>query len=301
MTLLVFSEAPTDFDATDDADIAGLTVGLRDCGAQVVPIDREYVHEHAAALLDGLPPCPQASWGVLVGHIPSEERYRALYSEARARNVSLLNAPAQHLDALELSRGVDRLGTLTARTEVVARAEEVGGAVARLGLPVFVKGDIFSRKWHGWDACVAETAERAEAIAAALLKVTQLARERVLLRQLLPLLRHGESYEGFPTAREYRLFCLDGKVVGQGYYWPFEDPFGALAVDDQAALAGLAREAFARLSVPWLALDVGQLEDRSWRIIETGDPQCSGLGHIAPRPLARALVDAVARRQGPVP
>jgi hypothetical protein len=37
-----------------------------------------------------------------------------------------------------------------------------------------------------------------------------------------------------------------------------------------------------RLEARLLAVDVGQLEDGSWRVIEVGDAQHTALGHIAP-------------------
>ena len=295
MDLVAFSEAPEDLDSAEDADVAGLTRALAEAGARICHLRREFAHEAGTPLLGKLKGAGPA-WGVLIGNIPSEARYRSLCDEAKAKGVSMLNTPEQHLDALQLSRGVARLDKLTARSVAVASAAEVARAVQAIGLPVFIKGDIFSRKWSGWDACVARTLEQAQAITAAVLKVGQLARERALVREILPLKRSGDSYEGFPLAREYRVFCLDGAILGQGYYWPFEDPFGALKDEESAALAAIAREAAKRLAVPWIAIDIGQLNDGSWRVIETGDPQCSGLGHIAPRPFARALVKALAAR-----
>jgi hypothetical protein len=45
-------------------------------------------------------------------------------------------------------------------------------------------------------------------------------------------------------------------------------------------MVDLAREAARRLEVPYVAVDVGQLEGGSWIVIETGDPQFSGVSTI---------------------
>lgn len=296
MRLVAFTEAPADLEDAEDADLAGLTGALAAAGAHVHCVAPEAEHEPGTPLLDGLARQDPPAAGILLGAIPSERRYRDLEEEAAARGVRMLDSPGQHLDALLLSRGVERLAELTARTRVISEPAQLDAALDEIGLPVFLKGDVFSRKWHGWDACVAQTRERARAICEALFKVSRFSREKVLVRELLPLRRAGDSYEGFPLAREYRLFCLDGEPMALGYYWPFDDPFGPLAGEDLAAVERLGRQAFARLGVTWLAVDVGQLEGGAWRIVETGDPQCSGLGHIEPRALARRLVDAVARR-----
>ena len=44
----------------------------------------------------------------------------------------------------------------------------------------------------------------------------------------------------------------------------------------------LAARAAGTLEARLLAVDVGQLEDGSWRIVEVGDAQFTGLAHIPP-------------------
>jgi hypothetical protein len=39
-------------------------------------------------------------------------------------------------------------------------------------------------------------------------------------------------------------------------------------------------KAAARLNVPFIAVDVGQLESGDWIVIETGDAQFCGLSHV---------------------
>ena len=54
-------------------------------------------------------------------------------------------------------------------------------ALARVGLPAFLKGAVFSRKSMGWKACVAETAQDAEALAKKLLAMRTSTRGQVLV------------------------------------------------------------------------------------------------------------------------
>lgn len=58
------------------------------------------------------------------------------------------------------------------------------------------------------------------------------------------------------------------------------------------ALAGRASE---RLGVPYVAVDVGQLEDGSWVVIECGDAQFCGYCRVDVDALAGALLTAVGR------
>lgn len=54
-------------------------------------------------------------------------------------------------------------------------------------------------------------------------------------------------------------------------------------------MLALARQAAARLAAPLVSLDIGQLADGRWIVIEAGDPQFAGLSFIAPGPLWRRL------------
>ncbi len=282
--MIIFSESVPGRDT--DADIDGLTECAVAEGLRVVHVASERAAE--GPLIRGLEAGPPQR-GVRYGTLCTAEHYRAFYDAALALGVTLLNSPEQHLDALELDRVVGKLVGLTPDTRVVTDAAQAAAAATELGLPVFVKGSVFSRKWYGWKSCVAETAEEAEALTKKLLALKWQSRDRVMLRRLAPLKRSGATYEGFPIAREYRLFALNGEPLASGYYWPFGDPFGAPSEGDRAAIHALVRETHRRTGVPWLAVDVGQCEDGGWIVIETGDPQCSGLGNISPRPLLHAL------------
>ena len=237
-------------------------------------------------------------WGVLYGDTPSLERYQALHEAARSKNVTLLNDVMQHADAMELDRVVGALGGSTARTEVVSRVEDVRAALTRLPLPVFIKGAVQSRKWFGWNACVAQTVEDAEARVTQLLSMPSQSRSRVLLREVLPLRRIDQTVENFPLSREYRLFVLDADILALGFYWPGPDPFGALSERELREIHELAHHAAVKTRVPWLCVDVGQLDDGSWRVIETQDPCCSALSAVSPGLLVGALGRALEMRGG---
>ena len=43
----------------------------------------------------------------------------------------------------------------------------------------------------------------------------------IVLRRLLPLRQTGRELEGFPVAREYRVFVAQGEPLAMGFYWPF--------------------------------------------------------------------------------
>ncbi len=291
-----FIEGPFDTDRAD-LDRAGLARVAQAQGHHVTELLPEQ------ALEPGAPRLPDFEsvgfeWGVLVGDTPTPARYAAIVAEAAAKKVVLLNDLEQHLTALEFHRTVQQLDGLTARTELVSSVDEVDAALTRLPPPVFVKGSLGSRKWYGWDACVAADAASAKARVAKLLALQGLSRGHVLLRELLPLRRLDRVVEGFPQSREYRLFVLDAEIITQGAYWPLGDPFGELLPREQREVQALGREVAIRTRVPWLCVDVAQLETGEWRVIETGDPASCALGGVSPSNLVAALAAGLESRAG---
>ena len=51
----------------------------------------------------------------------------------------------------------------------------------------------------------------------------------------------------------------------------------------------LATEAARRVGTPYIAVDIGQTEDRKWIVIETGDAQFSGVSQTPLLPLWNKL------------
>lgn len=218
--------------------------------------------------------------GVWIGYIPTLERYGQIYEAALAKNIQLLNTPAQHRVAQEFDSAYPFLQGLTPESVIVSSEGECAKAVAEVGLPIFVKGAVQSRKARGWKACVAETLDELRRLTRTLLELENRSRGRVVLRKVVALRHSRCSAEGFPFGREYRLFIYAGEVLGMGYYWEGDDPLRALSADEEAHVRALAQQAAARMKVPYAAIDIGQLEDGHWIVIEAGDAQFSGVSQI---------------------
>ncbi len=294
----LLTEAYPDLDdPRGDGDIAGQTRAAQRALVGVHFIPRAPDVEPDGEVIPGTTLVAPAEPTLWVGEIPSHERYLQVEARAKALGLPLLNSGPQHLLCTEFDLWYPALEDLTAKSAVVRSVEEVDAAVATLGLPLFVKGAVQSRKFSGFKACVGETVEEVRTIVGKLLSMRRFSRDRAVLRQLLPLRRTGREIEKFPLSREFRLFLFDAEVVGEGYYWAYEDPFGPLEPLLREQLHGLAKEAARRLSVPYLAVDIAQQEDLTFVLIEVGDPQFSGLSHIPPGTLWSSLSAAVAQRQ----
>lgn len=285
--MIVLSEASRQLtDSVSGRELNAATEAARLTGNVVYPIPQSFENcDSSADALIHIPKQPTIRDAVWIGYIPSPEHYEFVYEAALARGVRLLNAPNRHLRAQEFDKAYPFLTDLTPRTVIVTRPAQCREAAELLGLPVFVKGIVQSRKARGWKACVAETLPELERLMAAYLSLEGRTRGRVAIRALVPLRHAAKTVQGFPIGREYRVILLHGEVAGWGYYWDCEDAFGVPSTKERDEILELATEAARRLDVPYLAVDIGQLEDERWIVIETGDAQFSSFSQIPLLPL----------------
>jgi hypothetical protein len=274
--------------ATEAARVAG-------CAVYSIPpnFDECETAENALAHVGAQASLRPATW---IGFIPSPERYSAIYRAALAKNIRLLNDPDQFERAMQLDRACPFLEGLTPECIVLTRVEQAESAARCLGLPVFVKGAVRSRKALGWRACVAATTEELSALVSEMLTSEWEARGRVLVRPLVRLRHERVSDQGFPLGREYRIFLFQAEVLAHGYYWDGDDPLSKLEPHEELDLLNLATTAATRIGVPFVALDIGQLEAGEWIVIEPGDGQFAGLSQVSPLRLWNNLHQAVMRR-----
>jgi hypothetical protein len=220
--------------------------------------------------------------GVLSTYIQRDATYHPLYEAALGRGIQLLHTPQQNSRLMEFGLFYPHIEDLTARSVVVTDPHSLQRAIDELTFPVFTKGQIKSVKEQGWDACVAKTPDD--------LRLRAEKWGEVVAREILDLRSAGSGGELFPHFREYRAYWLDGQIIGKEYYWDGDDPFGPLA-DEEAVVDALVHEAAGRMDTPFVSVDVGQLVDGSWRVIEIGDPQYSGICHMSRYACWQKLID----------
>lgn len=293
--MIVLSEASARLTpSASTRDLVAVTEAARLLGCRVYHIPQDFsLCETAENALAHVPVQEEETPGLWVGYIPTPAHYRAIYEAAKHKRVLLLNTPEEHQTAMELDRAYPHLAGLTPESLVLDRVEQCEEAVAQLGLPLFVKGAVQSVKAQGFRACVAETLPELQERVAALLALPAHSRGRVIARRLVRLRHTRSSGLGFPLGREFRVFFYRRRLLQYGYYWEGDDPLKNLSSSEEAAMLGVAREAAARMPTPYLAVDVGQLEDGRWLVIEVGDAQFSGLSETPLLALLNALIAAV--------
>ena len=285
--MIVFSEfSPQLRPSASTADLRKATEAAKLTGCQVYHIPQDFEQcETAENALTYVPVQERETPAVWIGYIPTPERYAAIYAAALEKRIRLLNSPDEHLNVQEFDRTYPLLDGLTPTSIIVTAVDQCADAVEQLGLPVFVKGAVQSRKSRGWKACVAETADELRLLCGHLLELDNRSRGRVVVRKLVKLRHSRISAERFPLGREFRVFLHRGEVVGWGYYWEGDDPLKALTPGEEQSVLTLATEAARRVGTPYIAVDVGQTEDGGWIVIETGDGQFSGVSQTPLLPL----------------
>jgi hypothetical protein len=89
----------------------------------------------------------------------------------------------------------------------------------------------------------------------------------VALREFLPIVERGSDIRGLPLVEETRLFFWRGECLVPA------DHRSPSPMDEIARWTQIAR----RFRSPFVTVDVALLDDGSWKIVETGDGQVSGL------------------------
>jgi len=219
--LIVLSEASEQMEPSASArDIRASTEAARLVGCRVFTIPPDFERcETAENALFHVPAQSVEAPAVWTGYIPTAARYEAIYDAALSKGIHLVNTPHQHLDAQEFDRAYVLLGDLTPQSVTVTDITQVRDAARQLQFPVFLKGTVQSRKSRGWKACVATNEEEAERLASQLFSLENRSRGRVVLRRFVRL-RYARTAPGtdFPLGREYRVFTINGRIAGQGYY-----------------------------------------------------------------------------------
>jgi hypothetical protein len=281
MVIVLSEDSFVDPNTINGRELRATVEAARMFGCRIYPIPLDFeVCETAENALAYLPECDPPVLAIWAGYIPAVERYRAIYEAAAAKGVRLINTPAQYQTAMEFDKFYSLLGDLTPESMVLSSADELATVEQRLGFPVFAKGAVKSNKDQGWAACVANNDAELAAIAASLLARERRSRGKIIVRRLVRFRNIATDKQSFPIGREYRVFAYRDEVLVYGFYWDEYRDSVPLSPADDAAIRALSIEAARRIGTPFIAADIGQLEDGRWIVIEVSDGQFAGLSHV---------------------
>jgi hypothetical protein len=279
--IVVFSEASNEKSSLNQHELATITEAARLFGCRVYTIPPNFDEcETAENALAYVPEFDSPVACVWVGFIPEFERYQAIYNAAIKKNIYLVNTPTEHQRAMEFDQFYPLLDDLTAKSLIIDDVNSLSKVQAELGFPVFVKGAVKSNKEKGLSAVIAANLEELTSLAVSILKSSYRARGKVIVRELLKLKTVTTDAKAFPISREYRAFVYKGKILSFGFYWEEYNEDTILKKDEKEAFSRLIEEVARRVNVPFLTIDVAQLESGEWKLIEIGDAQFCGLSQV---------------------
>ena len=186
--MIVLSEASAQLPPSRSAlDVSAATeaaklVGCRVYYMNVAQDSNLSLSANATRALASVPNQAVDQPAVWVGFTPSVAWYAAIYAEAEKKRIRLLNTPEEHRTATELDRYYPRIWDITPESVVLTDPRQADEAVARLGLPVFVKGAVKSRKELGYKACVATTVEELRRLVRDVLAIEVRSRGKAVVR-----------------------------------------------------------------------------------------------------------------------
>jgi hypothetical protein len=236
------------------------------------------------------------------GWMLKPEAYQRLFTALLQRGVRLINDPEAYVHTHHLPASYSVIEGETPRSvwfpvdgpidldAVMALLQPFGDA------PVLLKDYVKSQK-HAWkEACFIPRASDRDAVERVVRRFVALQDEDLnvglvfrAFADLAPAGAHPKS--GMPLAREHRLFFLDGSLVAALRYW--DEAIYAAATDDlpMDRFSALA----ARVKSRFFTMDVAELREGGFTVIELGDAQVSGLPDHADRV---AFHREIARRLG---
>jgi hypothetical protein len=238
----------------------------------------------ASASSDALRPALYRGWML------RPRDYARLYEALEGRGVRLLTDPAAYQHCHYLPEWYPLLEGHTPRSVWLPLSEaerqpvplgRVMQALAPFGdAPLIVKDYVKSRKHEWTEACYIPRASDADAVERVVSRFAERQgpdlNEGLVFREYVPLKSLGvHARTGMPLSVEWRVFFFDGEPVWGGAYWE--------GVVNRSAHP--PKEEVRRLAAPirsrFFTMDVAELPDGSWTVIELGDGQVSALPNVA--------------------
>jgi hypothetical protein len=227
----------------------------------------------------------------VVARVGAFDDYEARFEALRSEGITLLHSPAEHVRASTLPGWYPLLEGLTPKSVWFDEAPSASAVEAALGWPVFIKGERQTNR-HRRSTSIAHSAAEFEAVMRAWAHDPVLNWQKVVCREYVALKPvEDPDPERIPSSFEFRFFCWRGEPVSAGRYW-WQGVDYTLTERERLGAQKVAREAAARVAVPFLVVDVAQAIDGRWLVIECNDGQESGYAGASPFGLWQRIVDA---------
>ena len=279
--IVVFADEATQKTSINARETQAIVEAARLFGCRVFTIPPNFDDSGTAEnALAYVPTFEQPILGFWTGFIPTIERYIQIYHAALEKNVHLVNTPEEFQQAMAFDKFYPLIHEVTPKSVILTDLSQIKDAAKILDFPIFVKGSVKSNKDMGWSQVVAHDIQELSDIAENIYANTHRSQGKIILRELVTLKTVTTDPNGFPIGREYRAFLHQGQTLALGFYWDdYADPY-TLSESDKSAINILLRQVSQNIATPFISVDIGQLVNGEWIVIEIGDGQFSGLSQI---------------------
>jgi hypothetical protein len=232
----------------------------------------------------------------VIGRFGVAYDYDRAYEALAQENIFLIHTLEQHWRAANLNGWYPLVENFTARSlwfDAPPPAEEVEKQFA---YPVFIRGT-FQTNRHKASFSVVRSREDYQRVVAEYCGHPRLRQQKFVVREFL-LLRPVEpkaATEMVTPSFEFRSFWWRGELVGFGPYWNTVANYAITPFEERAAIS-LSKQIANCLDVPFLVVDVAQLADGRWVLIECNDGQESGYAGVSPLAMWQKIIEIERKR-----
>lgn len=211
---------------------------------------------------------------IAIGRFSVLPYYRELEADLRNRGSRLINSPSEH-EWIANFDYYQELKDYTPRSwlEHEYRRSDYDG-------PMVVKGRTNSRKAQWSTKCFAKDYAALLDVASQLANDPLIGPQGLIYRQYVPL----KTFEvcpigGTPITNEWRFFYYRETMLSASYYWTnaSEETFHKAQLTEEAYALADTVARIAANHVQFFALDLAELQDGGWTLIEVNDGQQAGV------------------------
>ena len=237
----------------------------------------------------------------LRGWMLRPDQYTQLYDALQAKGLHLINTPAAYRHCHYLPESYPIIQTATPKSVWLPYDANVTMARVMAILtpfgdqPVILKDYVKSRKHEWHEACYIPAASDRAVVERVVNRFIELQAEDLseglVFREYVPFQPIGSHTKSdMPLTMEFRCFVLDGTVVATSAYW---DEGAYTAVKPPAHLFA---DILSQVQSRFFTMDIAQLTDGMWMIVELGDAQVAGLPEMLdPAQFYRTLTRSIAQ------
>lgn len=225
---------------------------------------------------------------LVIGRYSVLPYYKDLESDLYSLGSKLINSYAQHCYAADLQNWYFDLENLTPKTWF--RLEDVPD----MGGPYVLKGETNSKKDLWKTHMFAENKQEAIKVYSRLCEDSLIGSQRIYIREFVnfkTLMRNVVNDR--PVTNEFRVFVYKKQILAGGFYWSdYVDD-----LQEKPSFSSVPKEFLQKViakvgdNIPFFTVDVAQLENGEYQVVEINDGQMSGLSECNPDELYKNLKD----------